>query len=226
MVNIILYKHIFAPFSLIGGMWPLIVVVFFFSVVIHEVSHGLIAYKCGDSTAKAMGRITLNPIVHIDILGTIVVPVLLYFLGGFIIGWAKPVPINPYNFHDIKRDTIKVSAAGVFANFALAVGFSLLIWLLNLIKIYETSIGFTLIAVLAAGVAVNIILGLFNLIPIPPLDGSKIVSALLPIELSQKYDRIAPFGFFILILTIRIFWPIIIGLGNLFYKLLFIGLPL
>lgn len=224
MGNYILYKHIFGPFSF--APWPLIIVVFFFSVVIHEVSHGMMAYKCGDNTAKAMGRITLNPLSHIDIFGTLIVPVVLYFMGGFIIGWAKPVPINPHNFHDIKKDTIKVGASGVLANFALAIAFSLIIWILNLLGIYRSGIGFMMISVLAAGVAVNIVLGLFNLVPIPPLDGSRILSALLPIGLSEKYDRIAPYGFFILILSIRILWPFIIGIGNMFYKFLFWGLPM
>ncbi len=226
MENIILYKHIFGPFSFLGNIWPLLIVVFFFSVVLHEVAHGLMAYKCGDNTAKAMGRITLNPIPHIDIFGTIIVPILLYTMGGFIIGWAKPVPINPYNFYDIKKCTIKVGLAGPLTNFALAVALSIIVWILNVIGFYKTEIGFTFIAVIAAGVSINIILGLFNLIPIPPLDGSRIVSSLLPYELSQKYNRIEPFGFFILILTIRIFWVFIINIGNLFYKLLFMGLPL
>jgi Zn-dependent protease len=224
MGTYILFKHIFAPFSI--APWPLVVVIFFFSVVVHEVSHGLMAYKCGDSTAKDMGRITLNPIPHIDIFGTIIVPVLLYFMGGFIIGWAKPVPINPNNFNNIKKCTIKVGFSGVLANFALAVLFSLIIWGMNFLRLYQTDSGLIIMAVLAAGVAVNIVLGLFNLIPIPPLDGSRVVSSLLPDNLAVKYDSIAAFGFFILILTLRFWWALIIPFGNMFYKLLFWGLPL
>jgi Zn-dependent protease len=222
----ILYKHIFMPFRFISAMWPLLLVIFFFSVVLHEVAHGYIAYKCGDNTAKAMGRITLNPFSHIDVLGTIIVPIILYMLGGFIIGWAKPVPINPLNFRDMKRDTLKVAASGPLTNFSIAIALSFIIWIFNMLKFNYTQLGFILIAVLAAGVSMNLILGLFNLIPIPPLDGSRIVSSLLPSEVAVRYDSIAPFGFFILILTLRIFWPILIGFANIFYKLLFWGLPL
>ena len=224
MNNYLLYSHIFAPFRF--APWPLLVVVFFFSVVVHEVAHGWMALKCGDDTAKMMGRLTLNPIPHIDILGTIIVPIVLHLLGGFIIGWAKPVPINPYNFYDIKTCIMKVGAAGPLSNFTLAVGFAILVWLFNLSGITNnTELGFMLTAVLAGGVTVNIILGLFNLTPIPPLDGSKIVGSLLPYELSLKYERIAPYGFFILILLLGFIWRVIMAFGNIFYRLLFIGMP-
>lgn len=223
MGNYIIYKTIFAPFSF--APWPLIIVIFFFSVVIHEVAHGVVAGRCGDDTARVMGRITLNPIAHIDIIGTIIVPVVLYMMGGFIIGWAKPVPINPLKFRNLKADTIKVGASGILANFSLAILFSLIIWVLNILNFHNSQQGFTFIAVLASGVAVNIVLGLFNLVPIPPLDGSRIVSSLLPDDLARKYDSIAPFGFIILVVTIRIIWPFILQIGNIFYKLLFIGLP-
>ncbi|MFC2060926.1 site-2 protease family protein [Elusimicrobiota bacterium] len=226
MGNIILYKHIFAPFSIVGSLWPLVAVLFFFSVVLHEVAHGYIAYRCGDNTAKAMGRITLNPISHIDPFGTIIVPLLLFFIGGFVVGWAKPVPVNPYNFNDYKMDSIKVSLSGPLTNFSLAVLFSVIVWILNIIQFPATRIGLLITSIFAAGVTVNIILGLFNLIPIPPLDGSRVVSALLPPELSEKYERIAPYGFFILIFMLGMIWPVIIGIGNIFYKMLFMGLPL
>lgn len=226
MGQFILYKHIFAPFSIIGDKWPILIVLFFFSVVIHEVAHGLMAYKCGDNTAKAMGRITLNPLPHIDMFGTIILPAMMFFLGGFIIGWAKPVPINPYNFHDVKKCTIKVGASGILANFALSIIMSLIIWVLNLMGFQKTVSGINIIAFLAAGVSINIVLGIFNLIPIPPLDGSRIVSSLLPVKLAQKYDSISSFGFIILIFTIRIIWPVVITIGNFYYKLLFAGLPL
>ena len=101
MENFLLYRDIFAPFSFTGTMWPVLIVVFFFSVVLHEVAHGYAAYISGDSTAKTMGRITLNPIPHIDIFGTFIVPFLLFKFAGVIIGWAKPVPINPYNFRKL-----------------------------------------------------------------------------------------------------------------------------
>ncbi|MFC2091468.1 site-2 protease family protein [Elusimicrobiota bacterium] len=222
----LLFKDIFVPFTLIGRLWPVVVVIFFFSVVLHEVAHGYVAYLCGDNTARDMGRITLNPLAHIDLFGTLIVPVMLYMLGGFIIGWAKPVPINPNNFRNIKQDVLKVGASGPLTNFTLAVIFSLILWILNLIGFSATPYGFTVTVIIASAVSVNIILGMFNLVPIPPLDGSRIVSSLLPYELSVKYDRLAPFGFIILILSIRILWPVVISAGNVFYKMLFMGMPI
>ncbi len=224
MENLILYSHIIAPLRF--APWPLLLVLFFFSVVLHEVAHGFVALKCGDNTAKLMGRLTLNPIAHIDILGTIIVPFVLFLMGGFIIGWAKPVPINPYNFYDIKECTIKVAAAGPLTNFTLAIICAIIVWVLNITGIAATQFGFSITALFAGGVSVNILLGLFNLTPIPPLDGSKIASSLMPYEISQKYERIAPYGFFILILMIGILWRIIITIGNVFYRFLFMGLPL
>ncbi|MBN2406139.1 MAG: site-2 protease family protein [Elusimicrobia bacterium] len=207
-------------------MWPVVAVIFFFSVVVHEVAHGVIAERCGDDTARAAGRITLNPLVHIDIFGTIIVPVMMYLLGGVVIGWAKPVPVNPNNFRDIRMDTMKVGVSGPLTNFTLAVIFALLVWLLNLAGVPGGSGGFLFTSVCAAGVAVNIVLGLFNLVPIPPMDGSRIVSALLPEDLSRRYDRLAPYGFFILILMLSVIWGLIIRFGNIFYRMLFTGLPI
>ncbi|MFW6134737.1 MAG: site-2 protease family protein, partial [Elusimicrobiota bacterium] len=222
-----LYKNIFSSFNLIGSAWPILVVVFFFSVVLHEVAHGYIALINGDPTAKAMGRLTLNPIVHIDLFGTILLPLILIISGSnFLIGYAKPVPINPYNFHDIKQGTIKVSLAGSLTNFSLAILFSLIIWLFNLLNFSQTDTGFFLIIILAGGAAMNIVLGLFNLVPVPPLDGSRVVSSLLPPEMAEKYDRIAPFGIFLVFLVIMVFWQLLVGIANIFYKLLFLGLPL
>ncbi|MFC2048964.1 site-2 protease family protein [Elusimicrobiota bacterium] len=213
----------FAPFKF--APWPLIAVIFFFSVVIHEVAHGVVASKCGDDTAKLMGRITLNPIAHIDLFGTILVPILMYSMGGFIIGWAKPVPVNPLNFKNFRGDTMKVGASGPLTNFALAVIFTFLLWIINFLNMASDRIGFSVCAVLASGVTINLILGLFNLTPIPPLDGSRIISSLLPMQLSQKYDSIAPFGFFILIFVLGFIWPVILGLANTMYKVLFWGIP-
>ena len=224
MENFLLYRNIFAPFSFTATMWPVLIVIFFFSVVLHEVAHGYAAYLSGDSTAKTMGRITLNPIPHIDIFGTIIVPFLLFQFGGVIIGWAKPVPINPYNFNNLREDTIKVSISGVLANFSLAIIFSIIIWIMNITRLYSSYTGFMLMALMAAGVSMNIVLGLFNLIPIPPLDGSRIVSMLLPPAMSQKYDSIAPFGIIILFLLIRVLFPVVTNFGNIIYRLLFWGL--
>lgn len=224
MNELILYKHMMAPLNMAPA--PLLIVLFFFSVVLHEVSHGYMALRCGDPTAKLSGRLTLNPIPHVDILGTIIVPLLMYTMGGFVIGWAKPVPINPYNFKNLKDGTLKVGASGPLTNFALSVGLAVIVWFFNITNIASTELGITLTALLAGGVTINIILGLFNLVPVPPLDGSRIVSTLLPPEMAEKYDRLEPYGILIVFLLISLIWPVIIGVGNVIYKILFWGLPL
>ncbi len=145
--------------------------VLLFSIVIHEVAHGSVAYSLGDSTAKDAGRLTLNPINHLDPIGSVMLPLFLVFLGGPIIGWAKPVPINPYNFNDQKWGDVKVSIAGPLANFLLALIFGLLVMFVDLPE------SFLVVSLLV--IFYNIVLGLFNLIPIPPLDGSYILFNLL-----------------------------------------------
>ncbi|MDA3792372.1 MAG: site-2 protease family protein [Elusimicrobia bacterium] len=218
-----IYNNILGPFRI--APWPLLLVVFFFSVVIHEVAHGIMASHCGDDTAKLMGRITLNPIPHIDPIGTILVPILLIlFKAPFVVGWAKPVPINPYNFNNYKEGTLKVSSAGVLTNFAFAIVLAAVVWVMHLTGLDVGRMGFYTAAVLSAGVAINVVLGLFNLIPIPPLDGSRIVSVLLPPELSEKYDRMGRYGFIILILLLNFIFPVLIGIANIFYNILFWGI--
>lgn len=158
-----------------------------FGLTIHEYAHGLVALKLGDPTAKYAGRLTLNPLSHLDPIGTICL-----FLFRF--GWAKPVPINPIYFKDPKRDILLSSLAGPGANFLVAIGFGLILRLL-----YATSItnDFILI-ILRMFVFFNLILAVFNLIPIPPLDGSKILYYLLPQSMAQSYAQIERYGMFIL----------------------------
>ncbi len=135
----IIYNNILGPFKIIGNLWPLLLVVFFFSVVIHEVAHGIMASHCGDDTAKLMGRITLNPIPHIDPIGTVVVPIVLIIMNApIVVGWAKPVPINPYNFKNYKEGTLKVSSAGVLTNFSFAIILAVVVWLFHLAGIDGT----------------------------------------------------------------------------------------
>lgn len=175
------------------------VVILIFSVIIHEVMHGYVALMFGDTTAQRAGRLTLNPIPHIDPIGTILLPgILLLLRSGFLIGWAKPVPINPLNFSDLKRGEIFVSLAGVGANFVLALVFAIL---------YHVAGAFfpSLLAlqILEFGVQINLVLGVFNLLPVPPLDGSKVLTALLPYAIARNFERISfQYGFMIILLLL------------------------
>ena len=199
------------------------IVVLFFSIVVHESAHGWMAEKCGDNTARAMGRITLNPLAHIDPFGTILFPLFLVIIHSpFLIGWAKPVPINPYNFDNPRKDVMKVGLAGPASNFLLAISGVIAVWILNFLP--EMGGKFLVINLLGFLVFINLLLGIFNLLPIPPLDGSRILSGLLPGNLADKYEKIAPYGFIIIILFFRFFWFIIINIVVLLYSLLFWGM--
>lgn len=173
------------------------IVILLFSVIIHEVMHGLTALKFGDRTAERAGRLTLNPIPHIDLVGTILLPALLFISNSPILfGWAKPVPVNPLNFSDIKRGELLVSAAGIASNLVLAVIASLLFHLLNNFANPPDLV----LELLYFTVSINLLLAVFNLIPIPPLDGSKVLISLLPYNLAREYQRFEPYGFVMLLL--------------------------
>ena len=172
------------------------ILVLLFAIVVHEVAHGWVAYRCGDSTARDMGRLTLNPLPHIDPFMTIIMPILAYLTVGFVIGGAKPVPINPNNFRNSKRDIILVSLAGCVANFIMAIFFAILIQL----GIAKIAHAFTMLCIY--GVLINILLGVFNLIPIPPLDGSKILMSILPYKQMITYLKFERFGFILIILFV------------------------
>jgi Zn-dependent protease len=182
----------------------IMLVVLFFSVIIHEVSHGYIALLNGDPTAKLYGRLTFNPIPHIDPVGTILVPALLFLShSGILFGWAKPVPVNPSNFRNFRIGELSVSAAGPLSNFFLAFVFA------QLLPWTQHNPGFFLFC--KYGVIINLYLMLFNLIPIPPLDGSKVVMPLLPRSMQQLYVQLEPVGFvLILILLFSGLWSSII----------------
>ena len=185
----------------------IIIVVLLFSVIFHEVAHGWVAFKLGDPTAKNLGRLTLDPIPHIDPIMTIIVPIFLYMTMGFAFGGAKPVPVNPYNFKNPKRDMALVAAAGPASNLILAIvaiilykiflSFGILEPMTNSrfyaedISLLENLFQFTVI--------INVVLMVFNLFPIPPLDGSKILMGFLSHENAMKFESFSRYGFIIII---------------------------
>jgi Zn-dependent protease len=166
---------------------------------VHESAHAWTALKEGDPTAQSQGRISLNPLVHIDIIGTVVMPLLMIFTGVPLLGWAKPCPVDPRLFKDLKRGQIIVSGAGPVSNFLLALLFTAALFV-ALRAIPEPSSTNPVILFLGLGVQLNVLLAIFNLVPLPPLDGSHIVQWVLPNGLGHRYIRaIAPYGGFILL---------------------------
>jgi Zn-dependent protease len=175
-------------------------IVLIFSVITHELAHGYVAYGLGDPTAKYEGRLTLNPLKHLDPFGSVILPLLLFIAGSpFLFGWAKPVPINPYNFKDKKYGEIKVSVAGPASNLALAIFFGLI---LRFIPDGMIAINPGIAIALGYIVAINIWLAIFNLIPIPPLDGSWILFNLLPLGFENFKNFLRQYGIVVLVLLI------------------------
>lgn len=178
---------------------------FLFSLSFHESAHGWMANKLGDSTAKSLGRVTLNPWPHMDPIGTVLLPIMGYFLGGFIIGWGVPVPVDYRNFKNWKRDGLYVALAGPVSNLILAVLIALFIHLVSFIEPSWTNPslnynGFTILTAVVQIFFLNLALAFFNLIPIHPLDGGKIMYGLLPQPYANKFDLfLARYGFMILL---------------------------
>ncbi len=165
-----------------------------FAITVHEVAHGWVASKLGDHSAKMMGRLTLNPIKHIDPIGTILMPAVLYLTGSpFLFGWAKPVPINPNALRNPKHDMSWVALAGPMSNFMMAG-----LWLASIFIAFEIKSQF-LIDMAQVGISINLVLGVLNLLPLPPLDGSRVVSSLLPNKLAYEYNKLESYGLFILL---------------------------
>ena len=193
------------------------VTVFIIVIVAHELAHGYVAYRLGDTTARDAGRLTLNPLAHADPVGTIILPAFLIMMRSPVIfGWAKPVPVNPYNFADPRKGMLLTSLAGPAANFGLAVLFAIL-FKTGLFPPYSVLWTFLLY-----GILISLVLGIFNMIPIPPLDGANIVSSILPFELARRFMRIEPYGFIILIafLYLGLFDKVIIPLVRILMRVL------
>ena len=166
------------------------------SAVFHEYSHGFAAYRLGDSTAKNEGRLTLNPLAHLDPIGTVILPLFLLLTSGMFIGWAKPVPYNPHNLRDRKYGDLKVAVAGPLTNLAIAVVLGLLIRFFGGYVVALDVISPIFLEFLGLIVYINIFLALFNLIPFPPLDGSKIIMNLFP-KFWRYFEQIGFLGIFI-----------------------------
>ena len=211
----------------------LILPVLIFSIVVHELAHAWVALKEGDDTAQSLGRITLNPISHLDPVGSFLVPMILWFTNtGLLFGWAKPVPIDPRKFRDFRGGDIRVSLAGIVSNLILAVVFTLLvvvfIKLQGAFPAAESTFGF-LIRTANFGIFINLILAFFNLIPIPPLDGSHVLYHFLPRGWRAAYQQAGRFGILVVMALVFlvpsffnvILWPVffLMDLANSFINL-------
>jgi len=206
-------------FTLVQKM-AAIVLPLIFAVTLHEAAHGWVADKLGDSTARQLGRITVNPLRHIDWFGTILLPMLMMAFTGFLFGWAKPVPVNMSRLRNPRRDMVWVALAGPGANVLMAILWSLLLLLADS-SLTPESLALPLAAMAVAGIFINLILMALNLLPILPLDGGRVLAGVLPAALARLYARIEPFGFFIIVgllvagLLGKVLTPVIFGGINL-----------
>lgn len=188
-----------------------IYVIIVLSATFHEFAHGFIAYKLGDSTAKDAGRLTLNPIAHVDIFGTVILPIFLLLSSGVFFGWAKPVPYNPFNLRDKKYGSLKVGIAGPASNFLIAIILGIVLRIM-----YGSGAGFiseAFLLALAFMIYINIFLALFNLIPVPPLDGSKVLVDLFP----GSRNFVERLGFLGIFIALFIAFFFLSGLANLIF---------
>ncbi len=192
------------------------IAILIFSVVLHEISHGYAAEMQGDPTARMQGRLTLNPIKHIDPMGSIIVPLLLYITNaGFIIGWAKPVPFNPYNLRNQKWGEAIVAIAGPAMNILVALIFGLFIRFYGIAALSPEVAGFMVMIVI-----INLVLAVFNLIPVPPLDGSKILFALFPNSLSPLREFLERYSLFLVVFLVFFLWKWIVPAVYLLFTLI------
>lgn len=194
-----------------------------FAITVHEAAHGYAAKYFGDMTAHQEGRISLNPIKHIDLFGTIILPALTVALGGVLFGWAKPVPVNFSRLRNPKKDMLWVAAAGPASNLVMAILWVLVIKFANVAPLIFVE---PLMLMAEAGIIINVILMVLNLLPLPPLDGGRIAVSLLPTGLAQSFSKLERYGFIILIVLLltgvlgKILTPLVSGVTNALYAVL------
>lgn len=201
---------------------------FLISAAVHESSHAWTAWKFGDPTAKLQDRISLNPANHIDIIGTVIIPFMVFFTGFPIIGWARPTPVNPMNFRNPRRDSMYVSGAGPVSNI-LTVAFLAVLWHIAWFFVRADGVlseadrvGLLFCYVFGTGILVNLMLAVFNMLPIHPLDGSGVLEGLLPDEWAESYGKLRPYGFIILLILFYtpafggVIWGVISFLAGIF----------
>ena len=190
-------------------------VIILFSAIIHEYMHGWMADQLGDTTARDAGRLTLNPIAHIDLWGSIVLPAMVFIGtgGGLIFGYAKPVPFNPYNLRDQKYGSAKVALAGPLANLITALFFGLFLR-------FVPGLNLVMASFIAAIVQINLVLMVFNLLPIPPLDGSKIIQPFLPYSWQMRFQAWEQYGFIFVLIFVFFGFSLIIPIINFLFKLI------
>lgn len=201
------------------AVWALPVL---FAITLHEVAHGWAARLLGDRTAEMLGRLSPNPLRHVDPVGTVLVPAVLLAIGGFLFGWAKPVPVNMNNLRNPRRDMALVALAGPMSNFVMALAWGLLLRV-ALDQDAQEGLWMGIQAMAQAGVLINLVIGVLNLLPLPPLDGGRILNGLLPRALSLRYEKLEPYGLFIVVgllatgwLSKILFWPLVISQSLLF----------
>jgi Zn-dependent protease len=190
------------------------IIVLIFSAVIHEYLHGFMAHRLGDNTAKDAGRLTINPLAHLEWFGSFFLPLMMVLSQmPFLIAWAKPVPYNPHNLTDKKYGEAKVALAGPLGNLAIAFTFGLILK-------FAPFLSLTFSGLLGVIIYINLLLAVFNLLPLPPLDGSKVLATFLPIHLREKYLNMERFGFVLVILVVMLFGQVISGPVNFLFKLI------
>jgi Zn-dependent protease len=175
-------------------------IVLLFSLTVHEMAHAWTADRLGDPTARLLGRVSLNPMVHADPIGTILFPLIAYVTQAPLIGWAKPVPVNVRQLRHQRRDYVLVAAAGPASNLVMAVGAAIVLAVLPISPqtLGESNVSVPIAALLSQAITLNVLLAVFNMIPIPPLDGGNVLFGLLPRHLAISFDRIRPYGFLLL----------------------------
>ncbi len=211
--------------NLISTLFVFVIPVIF-AVTFHEVAHGWVASQFGDQTAKSLGRLTLNPIKHIDPVGTIVVPAIMYFTSGFIFGWAKPVPVNWRNLGHPRRDMAIVAIAGPVANLLMLLFWAISAKILMLLGNELNNLTQLLLIMCSIGITINIVLMILNLFPLLPLDGGRVLTAMLPQNLAISFSRLEPYGLIILVALLlsgilwKILLPVLSATESLIYQLI------